>query len=405
MIKIPSIPTKKIPLLLCKAILFSPFSPLALCIWLIRPWLVIRIGSLYTSRIGHFAGNTELYLCEKDAGINVPKNKFKDFFFVNEEVSNKQLLKMWKRNLTVYSKFLLYPVHFLTYFIPKGKIHRIGKPTQHDRDILHLLDKYPVHLKFTSDEEEYGKKMLTSFGIKDTNPFICLIVRDSAYLPEAHSHNYRDCDIDNYVFAAEELTKRGYYVIRMGAKVNKKITTSNPMIIDYATNGMRSDFMDIYLGAKCTFCISTSTGWDAIPYIFRKPIVFAPMMPLGYLFTFSNNFMGIAKGYIHRDNQKVLTFAEIFSEGVAYSLCSSDYEKSKIEFVENTADEIWDVVAEMDDRLNGNWQSHPEDQVLQERFWNIFEVKTDPVNGKPLHGTLLARFGGAYLRKNKHLLN
>src|SRR5438132_1828901 len=44
----------------------------ALALRAIRPWLLIRIGILTSERIGHLAANTELYLCERDAGINRP---------------------------------------------------------------------------------------------------------------------------------------------------------------------------------------------------------------------------------------------------------------------------------------------------------------------------------------------
>ena len=39
---------------------------------------------------------------------------------------------------------------------------------------------------------------------------------------------FRDSDIDNYVQAAEALTELGYFVIRMGVEVNKKILSKNP---------------------------------------------------------------------------------------------------------------------------------------------------------------------------------
>jgi len=36
---------------------------------LLEPVVVIRFGSLFASRLGHLAGNTECYLCERDAGM------------------------------------------------------------------------------------------------------------------------------------------------------------------------------------------------------------------------------------------------------------------------------------------------------------------------------------------------
>ena len=145
-----------------------------------------------------------------------------------------------------------------------------------------MLHKFKPHISFNEKEELKGKKILNEFGIPENAKFVCLIVRDSAYLDRYKNqtlkdfsyHNYRDGDIDKYLLAAEELTKRGYYVFRMGVKVNKPLKSSNTKIIDYANSKMRSDFMDIYLGANCRFCISTSCGFDSIPYIFRKPIAY-----------------------------------------------------------------------------------------------------------------------------------
>ena len=46
---------------------------------------------------------------------------------------------------------------------------------------------------------------------------------------------------------------------------------------------------------------------------------------------------------------------------------------SQQEFViENTPQEIRDLVVEMAERLNGTWQSHDDDEVLQKRFWELF---------------------------------
>ena len=50
---------------------------------LIKPWYLIRWNTLHSSRIGHFALNTELYCCERDANINFPKQKYKDFFYLS----------------------------------------------------------------------------------------------------------------------------------------------------------------------------------------------------------------------------------------------------------------------------------------------------------------------------------
>ena len=111
---------------------------------------------------------------------------------------------------------------------------------------------------------------------QDTS-FVCLFVRDSAYLAELYKdsynyHNYRNTDIQNYALVAYELAERGFYVIRMGEIVNKALMVDHTKVIDYAWNGMRSDFMDIYLSAKCDFAISTGTGMCEVSRNFRRPM-------------------------------------------------------------------------------------------------------------------------------------
>ena len=76
----------KIKLLLRKVFklpLYSLAIPAVLIMRLIRPWLLVRLSGLISTRIGHFAANTELYLCERKAGINVPSQLLFDLFFMS----------------------------------------------------------------------------------------------------------------------------------------------------------------------------------------------------------------------------------------------------------------------------------------------------------------------------------
>lgn len=383
--------------------------PIVIILRLIRPWFLVRFGGMISSQIGHFAANTELYLCEKDAGINVPKQRHIDiFYFAYKPLCNRELAKMWKRVLPhVWPYLIAAPIVRGNRLIPRGEIHEIGNNTQNDRDVHNLLDRFPPHLQFSPAEEIRGKDYMRIMGIKHEDPFVCLTVRDRAYLnshlPEGNwdYHNYRDTDIKNYVLACEELANRGYFVIRMGAKVHKAMRTRHPRVIDYATNGMRSEFMDLYLGAKCTFCISTGTGFDAIPLIFRRPIAYVNLVPLGYLFTFRKQFLGITKHHISIIEDRELTLKEIFDRGVGFALSADEYDSRGIRLIENSPEEIRDLVVEMVERLEGKWQSQEVDDSLQKQFWEVFPVKAvDPYRGRPLHGEIRGRFGADYLRNN-----
>jgi putative glycosyltransferase (TIGR04372 family) len=375
---------------------FYLFSiPLLIIIYLLRPWLLIRWYGLPCGRIGHLALDAELYSCRRDAKINQPSQKYIDFFFLEHRyICNRQLVKMQRRSITILPAFLMVPLSNTNRFINlciKGKVKSdSGKKSlggQHEIDIFVqksfykiIMPKSSPHISFNEEEKLKGKTILNEFGIPENAKFVCLIVRDSAYLARhkietLHNfsyHNYRDCDIDNFVLAAEELAARGYYVFRMGIKVHKPLKSSNPKIIDYANSKMRSDFMDIYLGANCTFCISTALGYDAIPSIFRKPVAYI-YTPVGIAQLQAENDLAICKHHLNKKTKKKLTISEIFSSNVIIGLSSAEYENNNVELQENTPEEIKDLVTEMDERISGSWKETEEDLLLQKKFWHIFE--------------------------------
>ncbi len=389
--------------------------PIVILIRLIRPWFLIRWQELITSRIGHFSMNTDLYCCKRDAGVNFPSQMFLDVFCLRKYVCNKQLEKMWRHRLIILPRWLIIPLlrvnRFFNIFISGGNYHEIElQDSNSDRDVYNLCEKFQAHIGFNEEEELKGKEILKKFGIPQNAKFVCLDVRDSAYLDrhkehnlrDFNYHNYRDGDIDRYVLAAEELAKRGYYVFRMGVKVHKPLKTSNPKIIDYANSKMRSAFMDIYLAAKCSFCLSTTSGLYGVSYIFRRPIAYI-FMPLGYLVGEKENHLIITKHHKHKKNKKELTVSEIFSSNVALCLKTEEYELNDVELEENSSEEIKDLVIEMDERLNGRWKDTKEDLLLQKRFWSIFEDRIKRLNlKKPLHGKTKARFGAKFLRENQN---
>ncbi len=401
---------KRVLVVILKSPLYFLAVPCVIVIRLIRPWLLVRMDVLVASRIGHFAANTELYCCERDAGINVPSQRHVDIFCIsNVNLSNQQLALMWKRTLGCWPAWVLAPIIRVNRVIPGGAVHDIGVSTHGARDIYNLYDRTQPHLEFTRKEVDRGEAMLRTMGLPKGSFFICLNVRDSAYL-DSHQmnnwsyHNFRDSEIDNYVLAAEELANRGYFVIRMGAKVHRALKSKHERVIDYATNGMRSDFMDIYLGAKCTFCISTGSGWDGMPEIFRRPTVFVNLLPLGNLLTFRRDVICITKHHYSKAENRELTLTEIFTKGAGFCYLTDHYDRLGVQLNDNTPEEIRDVAIEMAERLNGTWQFHAEDETLQQRFWELFPSETLDYRGLPLHGKICSRFGAYFLRNNREWL-
>lgn len=373
---------------------------IVLLVRLLRPLILIRFGKLISSRIGHFAADAELYLCECEEGMQNPKAL--DIFYYSSPICNRQFKKMCDRMMYVFSfaKWL----DRANRRLPGGNKHTIINKSKGSRDVYELLSRTQAHLYFTVDEEQMGRAALQNIGLPEGARFICFHSRDSTYLnavwPNSnwHYHDYRDSTIHNYVQAIEALTRRGYYAFRIGALVKEALNTTNPMIIDYATNGSRTDFLDIYLSAKCHFFLGTTAGITSIPMIFRRPIAWVNYLPLEYVQAWSEYELFITKKLYLKGEHRFMTFREIFDSGAGRFLRSEQYEQIGVDVIENTSEEIKALAIEMDERLNGTWQTNEENEELQKRFWDIFPKSE-------LHGEIKSHIGAQFLRQNRELLD
>jgi len=403
-----------------KAILYFPLFlligiPGFIFIKLVSPWILIRVQGVNCARIGHFAGNMELYCCEMDAGINRPSRKYIDlFFFNNEPICNQYLADLWKKKLTILPFWFLYPIRTFIRFVPYSEKNLIYNGHSNDRDINNLMDKFPKHLSIAENDEKRGAEILEKFGISSDAKIVALLVRDSAYLAADTSadwnyHSYRDCNVENFIPALELLTKMGYYVIRMGRKAKTPLCVINSKIIDYAFSDNQSDFLDIYIGSRCEFCITTGAGWDNVPsMLFRKPIIYTNLVPFGRLSTYSRRFIITTKRHINKVNGKELTIGEIFSNGLSYALRTADFDRKNITLVENSSEEVIDATIEMLGYVNGAHKFSVDEENLQNIFWEKYsQMLCDypyPYVGL-LHGEYKARFSSKYLIKNKNWIN
>lgn len=381
--------------------------PIVLVIRLVRPIFLFRFDCVY-GYMGHFSADVELYLCARDLGIDVPKENHLDVFCVHLPVCNNQLLTMWKRILVFSPAWFVDSILRMNRLIPGGSVHEIATHAKRgDRDIYNWLDNSQPHLQFTAEEELQGERGLRAIGIPKRSQFVCLLVRDSFYHNEDYStynrHQFRDADIANYVLMAKNLAALGYYVIRMGAKMSIKFPVKNEKIIDYPFTGNRTEFLDIYLGAKCYFCVTTSSGWDAIPrYLFRKPTVFTNLPEFRLLHSSSSKYLILSKKHVDLKTKRLLSISELLERGITECDSTSDYVERGMELIENTPEEICEVTMEMVDRLTGTWKSEPEDDILQKRFWNLFPLDAlDMETHNRLHGDdIQARIGAHFLRRN-----
>jgi len=395
-------------------IYFLAFFP-CIIIRLMSPWIIIRIEKAPSSNFGNFCFSLGVYYIKKKLKINQPKKKHLDLLYIsqNDKIYNKQLAKMWKRKIKFFPGYFLEPIHLINRLIPGWKIHTIKiLSTELEKDVDNLNEKC-LPLDFTQEEERYGKEILKKFGLKPDDKFVCLQVRDLAYSLKKISsrfrdwsyHDHRNYNIDDFVMAAESLAERGCYVFRMGVVAEKPLNSKNKKIIDYVNTDLRSDFMDIYLGAKCSFSVTTDSGFYELPYLFRKPTAILHST-VGRFPAYSDKFLLTTKKHVLEKEKKELSLSEIFSYELAYSCDARDFKKKGVKLIDFTPADIKDLALEMADIVESKEKPNLENEELQNKFKSLYALNIKKHSQghediPKLHGKIRSRFSSKFLRENK----
>ena len=381
---------------------------IAIAIRIVFPFRNYKFGRLPSHEIGHYASNVEIYLCEKEAKIHGDSKNTIEIWYRNPDyaVANNQLDAMWSRVIKISNSPIIRYADAISRRLPGGPKFSIS---HHDRDAYGLYGKMRPHIQFSKSESKQGEDFLDSVRHVAGQKFVCVTVRDSSYKRDqfenrdlAHD-DYRNNDISNFQNIAEKLASDGYLVFRMGAKVERPFGVDKPGVFDYASNGMRTDFLDVYLSANCEIFISTVLGLDSIPEIFRVPRVLTNYIPIANFGKYGPQDLIIPKQYWIDREARFMSFSEIVASKNALGSCTSSYEyqRAGLKLVENTPQEITLATQEALARKNGNWQTTNEAKLLQQKFWSLYDqlspagIQSHVSDHKPLIGT-------EFLRANPH---
>ena len=354
--------------------------PSVLFLRFLRPFVLVRFGAIRSNRVGHFVTDA----CEQKAlsykEREVANRPTVNWYWVPDDTSNNQWALMVKRELPV-NKAVRY-LDFWNQKIAGGATHTIPA-TENSRDTKGLFENYNATFCFTSEENERARQWLLSIGYQEGEKFICVLVRDpiflanDALLKEEYGgpvnkwsyHNYRDSDIDTYLEGLEWLADQGVWVFRMGKKMARPIKTKHARILDYSFSESRSDFLDVWLFANCSFCISTSTGPDQLSAIYGRSILYLNATPLGHLTSYYN-CMWVPKTAAWQKTGEPLTLNETLRNTY---FSSSFYQDVGIELQDLSSSEIKLYIQEFWSRYKGLWVDSLIEQSMHDRFWATLE--------------------------------
>ncbi len=370
--------------------------PVAAFIYILSPLLRIRFGRIDSNRLGFMAYQPDVYFFnKKDKLLSI------DIFYFYGKASNLQLKKMIRRIL--YSSSSAQYIAMALKLFPGSQKHFIDTSIVPTVNYAGYIKQTLPQVQFTEHELEIGLAQLRRLGISADSSFICFSNRDATQFKTADQNTikqneYRNFSIDDLKLAIQTVVTAGHYAVRMGISENP-LSWTQPRIIDYSTR-FRTDFLDIFLLSRCRFYLGPNSGPYVVSELFRRPVALLNLCPLtganGY---FSYDDLFIPKKYMFSSENRMMSIKEIIRSGAQSFLTNDEFIDRGISLVSNSAEEINELVIEMDARLSGKWVESKEDIHAQKRFQDIIRSETGISELK------IPRICASFLRSNMELLN
>jgi putative glycosyltransferase (TIGR04372 family) len=372
--------------------------PTILILWILKPVYWVKVGRLHSDRIGHLSLNTDLFLRRRQLGIH-PDGPYYFFLSSPKDLSNRQLLTMLKRVIPVYESRAL--TLFFTGMLPILKRTPFYQDLPMNSNEYYEFNNTNPSIDFIPDEIEKGRKLLSQMNVDlDKDEFVCIFARDDAYLKHINPyynwdyHNTRNSDIDNLIETAKYLIEKGFTVIRIGSIVKKPINFSHKKMIDYPYSKYQSDFLDIFLIAKCKFVLAAgSSGVINVANIFDKPTLTVNLGEQWYA-PWAKNCLYIPKKYKYINRDDYLRFED------ALKLDKEFWHNPTplgLEAKEISPHDILEATQEMLARLENTFNYSPESKKLIEAYHKLWGESG--VIGSPSKTPI----GIAWLKKNQSL--
>lgn len=380
--------------------LFSP--PLWLLYWL-PSWFLylarVRFLDVFMERIGHLAMEPDCYIKE---GILGMRPQYFGVLLAARPVANRHFLNYWRKHIrvvtspigrTLLSPFLLYKrlrldISHYAVAIDMTAAYAAVETSWGDR---------PPLLQLSEADKRRGRACLEKLGMPPDAWFVCLHSREGGYSPHDEMiHSYRNCDIRSYSSAIKAITGKGGWCIRMGDASMSKLPAMEHLI-DYAHSDLKHDWMDVFLCASCRFFLGSNSGLSWVSTVFGVPSALTNLVPVSVM-PFGKMDIGIPKLHWSQDENRYLSFEEIFCSPVANYRFASQYKDARIQVIENTEEDIRDLIDEMLQILEGSGFYTQEDERLQQRYKEFFK------QGHYSFGTR-ARIGRDFIRKYSYLID
>jgi len=384
-----------------------PFAVLTMLIFaMVRPIVSIKLHKSHTN-FGDGVHCTELTRCRTLRHNENHRKKLILIHVINKNFPNSFLRRYWKRYFFVVSGDWAWLLQAIS---SRLKIFT----SELGRSVIdfegHLSSEIAPPFRFSTREMSAGKDFLRA--VCPSEKFICLNIRDASFdLREncanevtAKNLDFRNSNSWTYLQASEVLANMKYTVFRMGSIVKEPLASKHPGVIDYATNGMRTEFLDIFLAAHCAFTVSTATGWDNAPLIFRRPIMYVNCLPIFIKTHQVCPVIFYPKTLIDQKSGDVLNLKSVIKKNVHQTFNTDGYADAGVKIRDLSSEELVDAVTEMAQRVEGTFVETPEQKEMRAKAKHI--LSTHPkLQPSPNYYPIRAQFASCFLSRYPNFLD
>jgi putative glycosyltransferase (TIGR04372 family) len=392
--------------LLIKIIFFPLNILIIILIILLKNIFFVRIGFLKTAWVGQMIVTGEIFLLKKK---NKTKRSF-DILISDKKISNKFVFKKLKEKIIIinHNFFLVYEI--MNYLAKKNEyfLKHILFKLEHLADSNQDLDLNDQILKLNQSEINYGYEILKKNIKKKYKGIVLYCVRNNYYYNINHPNtdwnhnNYRDYNFEDFIPSIDYLMAKGFLVIRFGRLNEKEIKINNELFVDYSFCKWKSDFMDFFLGYASSFCITTGTGSDEFPKLFRKRMGII-INPISHVFD-RKNWTYIFGNFINIKLNRCLNFRELLDNKL-YELEEIYTLDKNFVLKKNTSNDILELVQEVTQKHLNEFDYKKVNFNLQRSFWeNYSKISRITYINKKEFRKEENRICNSFLENNKDIL-
>jgi putative glycosyltransferase (TIGR04372 family) len=209
-----------------------------------------------------------------------------------------------------------------------------------------LLDHTSPPFALTVAQQDEMHRFLDDQDI-DPERFVCLHAREANFRKNKEGrHSYRNVEIARFDLAIAELLALGYSVIRMGSPLSTPLPVARPGLIDYAHLPTRSPSLDLALGGSCALCVSTGSGFDNIPLVFRRPMLYVELAPWAHLVLFTRRAIARPRRLIDATTGETLSISHALQRGVFAAQHTTTFLNADVHVAPASPDELASAVRE-----------------------------------------------------------